>query len=382
MVYADNKWCGTTACRDDDGDHGDTTIWTSELIKCPDGYSANGTKIFPWGIDGYHLRKCIRQIPGNKLDCALGKYSASKCPNYFAKNQPESINYMNNYCSGNRIVINDDCKEWKDVNLQAYTNKLARFCNSHIDNVYKYQECKTYCKDNPGKCENVMHRYCSLHKDDPLCGCINSPLNDLPVGSKGQPPATCFDNTCISFGYKPDANARGVRRSNVNECGDFMDCSQNINVSDKAFLDRVKISQNCILKKKEEYKKKAYKEATEATEAAKKNRESELAAILAKEAAIKAEKARRELEREKLKYLAETPVWKQKYDSIVSSGPLKNITDNINNTIPDTNLIVGGIEIDSIKPLLVLLFIIIVLISTIQFPTDNYNNQYQYYPQY
>jgi hypothetical protein len=47
----------------------------------------------------------------------------------------------------------------------------------------------------------------------------------------------------------------------------------------------------------------------------------------------------------------------------VSSGPLKNISDNINNIIPDTNLKVGGVELDNVKPLLVLLFVIVVLIA-------------------
>ena len=286
MAGVDKKWCGRKCGDSPTLDKTNATTRMKDAINCPSGYdwwdkgtrnnvygfSTNGWKTIPhWGGGSFWLKKCIRQIPGSKLNCALGEYSASKCPIDFAKNQPQSIKYMNKYCSGDGIVKYNSCKQWENVNPTSYTNKLAQFCTSDMNNVYKYQECKTYCKDNPGKCENVMYKYCSLHKDDKLCGCINSPLNDFPAGSKGRPPATCFDNTCMLFGYKPDANARGVRRSNINECGDFMDCSQNINISDKAFLERVKISQVCIIEKKNEIKEKADKKAAAAAAAAEKN---------------------------------------------------------------------------------------------------------------
>lgn len=401
MPYVDKKWCGRKCGDAPTYDQADP--WNMEdSLNCPSGYdwwtkgkynsiygrSDGGWKRLRWGTGSYWMKRCVRQIPGDKMDCALGKYDANQCPNDYAKNQPRSIEFMRKYCHGDRIVTNSNCARWGDINKKEYDIKLKNFCNS-VSSIENHKKCRTFCFENPGKCDIINNRsggYCSLHKDDALCGCINSPLNDFPGGSKGRPPATCFDNTCMSAGYKPDANARGVRRSNVNECGDFMDCSQSINISDKAFLDRVKISQVCLIEKKQEAKEKADKAAAEAAAIAEKNRESILAATLAKEARFKAEKARRELEKEREKYLAETPTWKIKYDSVVSSGPLKNISDNINNIIPDTNLKVGGVELDSVKPLLVLLFVIVVLIAmeyqSQQQPQYQSQQQSQYQPRY
>jgi hypothetical protein len=374
VLYPDKKWCGTRCGNSKTEKSTYPTIYKKDVINCPSGYSNHSVGSIPgaFGVLQW-VRQCNRQITGSKLECALGKFEDKNCPNDYGKGSRASNAYMNTYCSGDGIVNRPECKQWKNANPIEYTKTLGTFCGNSVNNIYKYPECRSYCELNPGKCPVIHNRpggYCSLYKDDPLCGCVNSPLNDFDGGSKAQPPATCFDNICMDSGYKPNPNyITGAA------CPDFMDCSQNINISDKAFLDRVNISQTCKIEKTLAASAEADAAAEAAASVAENNRESRLAATLAEETAFNAEKARRQLEYEKKNYAANTPAWKQSYDSMVTSPPLKQVTDMVNNIIPNTGIIIGEVEIDDIKPLALLFILMIMLIILSRRASSvNYNN--------
>jgi hypothetical protein len=385
VYYVDKKWCGTRCGDSKTEKETHPTILPKDIINCPSGYDkwtininnpiygrgSTGLESIPgaFGIQQW-VSPCIRQITGSKLECALGEVDDRFCENNYGKNSPASIAYMNKQCSGDGIVKNKSCTQWKDVNPTEYKKTLGTFCGNSVDNIYKYPVCRTYCQQNPGKCPVIHNRpggYCSLHVDDDLCGCINSPLNEFNGGSKAQPPATCFDNICMESGYKtnPDYITGG-------NCPDFMDCSQNINIGDKALLERVNISQICKIEKTTEASAKADMDAAAAATVAENNRDSGLTATLAEEALFRAAKARRQLEYEKENYDANTPAWQQSYNSAISSGPLKQITGTINSTIPDTGVVIGGVEVDEIKPL-ILLFILIIVMILYRRATVNHN---------
>lgn len=358
--YNNTYYCGAQRCKTINSNSDlDARLIKGNVKSCPSGYNSS------WQYYGAAVKKkCSRQIKGDKLDCALNKYDAKYCPNgYCGADARESIEYMKKYCSGANIVSKAGCKEWKDVNETEYTKKLGEFCNN-ISSLENYAECRNYCVNKPGGCSVINSSsggYCSLHKDDPICGCVNSPLNDLPPGKKGVPPATCFDNVCINSGYKPSTTARGLPGQDA--CGDFMDCSQNINVSDGGLMERVRLSQVCLIQKKEELAKKKEGEAAAAAANAERNRNSELAQILADEKAREAVWAAKQERIAREKYIRETPMWKQQYDGVVSSGAGKQIADAINNIIPTIDGKVAGVELNEIKPLIVLFFLLIILIS-------------------
>lgn len=137
-------------------------------------------------------------------------------------------------------------------------------------------------------------------------------------------------------------------------CPNYINCKQIIDAQQGAVLNNVNIRQKCAVEIAKDQTEKQAAAAAAAQEAA--DRES---ARRAKELAD-AQAAQRAKER--AIYLAETPVWQQKYDSAVSTGIGKSVADSINSVVPDTGIVLGGVEVDDVKPLLVLLIMIIVLV--------------------
>jgi hypothetical protein len=137
-------------------------------------------------------------------------------------------------------------------------------------------------------------------------------------------------------------------------CPNVIDCRQIIDVQPGAILANVAIKQTCKM------------------DIAKDLEEKESAATTALQAAADREDERRAKEladahiaqriRNDAKYLEDTPAWRQKYDSVISTGIGKKVADSINGAVPNTGLMLGGVDVDEVKPLLVLLIIIIVLV--------------------
>jgi hypothetical protein len=265
---------------------------------------------------------------------------------------------MIDYCkSGNRIFDNYDCKKWgmrgEEVvdGVIKYSSVAAAFKGvlkdkcSNVTNLKKPQ-CQEFCRSNPGQCPKIID-FCSIHPTDPLCSCLNSPLNDL-TGARA-PPASCFDNACMQTGY----HSTNMERVSKN-CPNVIDCKQIIDVQPGAILSNVKIKQTCKMAIAKDLTEKQSAVTTARQAAA--NREAERRA---KELAD-AHAAQRT--RNNAKYLEDTPAWQQKYDSAVSTGIGKKVANKINSVVPNTGLVLGGVDVDEVKPLLVLLIMIIILV--------------------
>jgi hypothetical protein len=152
---------------------------------------------------------------------------------------------MINYCkTGNRIFEDIDCKSWSKFQPELFKSTLKESC-SNITNL-SHPMCKRFCQNNPGQCPS-MPDYCALNPDDPICACINSPLNELT--GDGAPPAACFDNECMLHGYQSENMVRVSKN-----CPTFIDCRQIITAAGSAALDNVNIQQKCSaeIKKAEE----------------------------------------------------------------------------------------------------------------------------------
>ena len=366
--FPDNKWCGRWSCADHDGDNSGTDGDLNKIIRCPPNYLFVGWKRFDRGIlrKDQYLRRCIRVATGSEMNCATGQVDSKICPNeYCTPNAPASIALMTKHCNeGNRIFDDSYCKKWKMEKPTRFRDIIKSKCNM-LGNINRL-ECQEFCRNNPGECPGLVDT-CSVYPDNPLCTCLNSPLNEINM--EGAPPAACFDNKCIGTGYM-SSNMERVSKN----CPNYINCKQMIHAEPGAVLNNVNIRQKCsveIANDKKDKAKAAKKAAEDKAKAAKKAAEDK-----AKAAKKAAEDKAKALKRSKM------PEWQKKYEDIVSKDPLKQIVDNINETVPDINFEISGVELDDVKPLLVLFLIIIVLIMVSnenmkeQQPVPYYNSSY------
>ena len=114
---------------------------------------------------------------------------------------------------------------------------MKRKCNK-IGNIPKYT-CQEFYRTHPGQCQSVRD-FCYSNSNNPLCKCINSPLNKYGAG-EGMPPATCFDNQCANTGYKE--NSRYIGSSGV-PCPTYINCKQVINASDGGVIENIPIAKS------------------------------------------------------------------------------------------------------------------------------------------
>ncbi len=232
-TFPDTKWCGNRSCRNDDKDTGADKD-KDDLTGCPIGYMDAGFKKFnrTWPAADQHLRICKRKMTPDIIGCASGEREPMECPNNLCSaDAPDSIKFMRSYCSTN--LDSKTCENWALKRPQDHEQILQKECEN-INSVGKPM-CRTFCKNNPGKCPAV-HDFCALNPDDPICSCINSTLNK----TAGAPPASCFDNKCIQTGYQSLA----MNEISKN-CPNYINCTQIINAQDGAILEDVNIQQLC-----------------------------------------------------------------------------------------------------------------------------------------
>lgn len=183
---------------------------------------------------------------------------------------------------------------------------MKKECNK-IGNIPKYA-CQEFCRTHPGQCPSVRD-FCYSNPNNPLCKCINSPLNKYGAG-EGMPPATCFDNQCANTGYKE--NSRYIGSPGV-------PCPTYINASDGGVIENVNLQQ-----------KSSAEIAADRSDKAKARVASEQ-----READRRAAEAKA---RARQHYLATTPVWKQKYDNVIENIPIaKSFANAVNQNVLDTN---------------------------------------------
>ena len=379
--FTDTIWCGTDYCESIKWGNSDRDIDLGDILTCPAdwnnaSYRHSQWERYPQVFKDVYRRICTREskVHGNwKNRCSLEKQEAKYCPNdWCSADSRNAIAHMTEYCKiGNRIFDDGDCNAWKLLRPVNHKAILKSKCT--IGNL-KRPACQQFCKNNAGECRYVKD-FCDLHPTDPLCSCIHSPLNRLP--NEATAPAVCFDQKCQNLGYK----SRDARLVAAN-CPDNIDCRQIIKAGQGAVLDGVVMNQNCSIEIAKDQSDKAAaakaaadKAAAEAARRAAATRDAqdrEAARLAAVEASLAAQR------------YAEAKARSDK-EAAKAAGPFKKITDIINKVIPDTNIVIGGVEIDDIKPLLlVFMFILVVaIIMTIIWSGDDsygvHTPQYQQY---
>jgi len=111
------------------------------------------------------------------------------CGHTFRKNCNADIMTWDKDCDGtnSKIVVNS-CSDKSSV---CFAKRVAECKNASVTNT----KCINFCKNNSGKCDDLMTKYCLLGENEkkPECKCLNSPALDYnPI---------CIDGACINSGY-------------------------------------------------------------------------------------------------------------------------------------------------------------------------------------
>lgn len=236
-------------------------FFTTELP--PGAYPALGYLPTKYCADG----KCVDYAPQNWNDMMLSMYaridkpwkqfvqdccskveSADRCQNLFG---PTSGNGQCNpsmlaYCTESTTNMNNPvCTQWMTENPN-YTNVVrTAVCNrpGALDGP-DGKTCRTFCKLNPGSCDDSAYEYCQRTPKDPFCYCITSPV-------KRYNPA-CVDVQCIA-GTDPERNYDGVggyvtaSMKAMGRCPNVVDCSTQIllQAGGRATTGNITTEQNC-----------------------------------------------------------------------------------------------------------------------------------------
>lgn len=169
--------CGSCYCDDE------KSCAIQGPADCPDGqyWSGNYTqcgscKFSLLRVDGYK-KKCLRHQPGmntrSKLNCCLDQNLPNNSPN--------------GYCASGWCPGSDNCISF-----------LTSYCQG--DNLKK-DECKQFCRTNPGKCDHALLSYCSNPNNFTagICGCALPPdqylLSQLKTPEGLSVPISC-DQRC------------------------------------------------------------------------------------------------------------------------------------------------------------------------------------------
>jgi hypothetical protein len=91
-----------------------------------------------------------------------------------------------------------------DLNKNSFAKCPREYC-LNLNNVGK-PECKTWCNENPGACDDVVINYCKANPDDTeYCGCINTQKYDALSKSLAKAGSTLLPSCHIEQCVKPSA---------------------------------------------------------------------------------------------------------------------------------------------------------------------------------
>lgn len=129
---------------------------------------------------------------------------------------------------------------------------ISQYCN-RWHNVRK-PFCRTWCRDNKGKCDDAAVEYCEIHPDNnDFCSCFDeNARNALPGKLRNKPEivnnrAICFSNKCADAGYV--TQSMSVLTDACPKCIQSINFDD-INVKDGDLLIQ-KINQDCNIEETE-----------------------------------------------------------------------------------------------------------------------------------
>jgi hypothetical protein len=150
-------------------------------------------------------------------DCCNKTKTRAECPGLpYGPNQPDKKcnPSMMKYCSKNPNIANSDiCNEWYLENPTFKAQIMKTICTKPENMAYP--QCREWCKQNPGECDNIATEFCKTYSANPFCTCLTSPV-------KKYNPA-CVDSECIKSGYITSS-------MKALKCPDVVDCQTQLDL--------------------------------------------------------------------------------------------------------------------------------------------------------
>jgi hypothetical protein len=176
---------------------------------------------------------------GEKTSCCLGngpgiaKYTCN--PSYTAANDECNSVYADYCATGDRIISDPKCVNWRNMQPAASQQILQNYCVQNVNNPSCREWCKSRADAGDGVCDVNVQKWCDEHPSEPYCSCVKSPLADPKFGINPK----CNDRKCIDTGYI----TQNMRNTN---CPDITNCDvQSKLLNSGVQLTGVTINQSC-----------------------------------------------------------------------------------------------------------------------------------------
>ena len=217
--------------------------WKAQTYIPPEEY-----ELIPWesrrrcDCDGAVIQFKRVRFSGDPFTCCLNGNSGDPnktCPLiYTDSNNSACTGLVRDFCDqGFNIFLDPRCSNWCNGNDKVCLTKKIELCNNKSG--LALQECKDFCKRNPGLCDLGINAYCKdpNNIEDKICACVNSVF----TATKYNP--LCQDIKCIVDGYSTASmiNALGQGCSII-DCSVVYDISK---VSGNVQLANIEVKQKC-----------------------------------------------------------------------------------------------------------------------------------------
>jgi hypothetical protein len=174
---------------------------------------------------------CCKQQPstyliGDKTCDPQWTPASQKC------NNPLAI-----YCAqGSNIFTQDVCKKWENAHRDDAWDIKKKACSAETA-IKSNAQCRTWIinEGRQSSYDNMDYEiadYCAANPQDTICACLVSQGKNIPCPH-------IFDKNCVQkVAYK-------TQKMMETQCPPYIDCSQYVNISDKATLTDTAITQEC-----------------------------------------------------------------------------------------------------------------------------------------
>ena len=193
---------------------------------CGSGIGGKRPRVKRTAYLGDHLKCCLSGGPtiNNKTTCD---------PRYRGLQTNDCFNHLRKYCEGND-AFDDNCTKWgasSDTALNTLNAAKKIYCNN-ISKFTKSSDCRAWCASSgKGECDEAANAYCAIHIHDPICNCINSPLDTPQCGDMDMTKYSSDVHEAVS-----SCRNSGYWTSNMNtmvtegRCPTIVECKQDWNV--------------------------------------------------------------------------------------------------------------------------------------------------------
>ena len=197
------------------------------------------------GSSGIYTRKSYN---ANPLQCCLqGKDTIGNltCDPKYRNPDGEGCNaILEDYCNSEDLFNNKACALYGATHVDTSNLLKKRYCNEFDKDKPEImafsRNCKKFCMENMGLCDEKVEAYCKLpqHVNDPMCACINT---FIPTGNHLYNNPTCSDKKCMTQGYQTNSLMNSAKKCQQIHCDVYFQMDKN----QRAYINDNNIHQRC-----------------------------------------------------------------------------------------------------------------------------------------